>query len=122
MMRLAHADKGLSNPRAEKCSADFSWPDVLTRLFPDNTAAYVASFTRTKVRAAEHVLSGRNGLGGKALVNLLRSPVGHLVLDFIAGDSDWRAIERRRLAIAELEQELQDLELKRRELAPRRRR
>lgn len=119
MSRLAHAMAGESNRRTNKCSVDFSWPVIFQKLFPENTAAYVASFTRTNVRAAEHVLNKRNGLGGKALVNLLRSPVGRDVLDALAGDADWRAVERRRLDIAKLEEELENLERKRRELSAR---
>lgn len=114
-----------SNAATDKCSVDFFWRDFLTALFPANTAASVATFTRTSVRAAEHVLSGRNKLGGPALVNLLRSKYGAQVLDALAGDVEWRTVELRLLEIKKLEQELQDLEQRRREItraieAPRR--
>jgi hypothetical protein len=116
MTTSTHATGAVSTPAPDKCSVDFFWRDFLTALFPSNTAASVASFTRTSVRAAERVLSGRNNLGGPALVNLLRSPVGSQVLDALAGDVEWRVVERRLIEIKELENELQSLEQKRREL------
>lgn len=117
MTDFAHTAGDLSNSPSYKCDGDYFWRDVLKSLFPVNTAAYVASLTRTSVGAIEHVMRGRNGLSSRALANLLRSPVGPRVLDAIAGDAEWRSIERRRLRIAELESELQTLEQKRRELA-----
>ncbi len=117
MSAMVPAISIMSNPRRDKCADDLPWAQFFSDLFPENTAAYVASLTRTKVRAAEYVLEGRNGLGGRALANLLRSPIGPRVLNFIAGDAEWRAVEMRRLQIADLEQQLQDLELKKRELA-----
>lgn len=98
----AHAVTAESNRRTNSCSVDFFWRDLLIHLFPNNTAAYVASFTRTTVRAAEHVLSGRNGLGSIAIINLLRSPHGAEIVDAIAGDAKWRAAERTRIELAEL--------------------
>ncbi len=125
MTTFTHGASQESNTATANCSVDFFWSDLLRALFPKNTAASVASFTRTSVRAAEHVLSGRNNLGGPALVNLLRSPIGAQVIDALAGDVEWRAVERRLIEIKELELELHNLEQKRRELvraveAPRR--
>lgn len=117
MTGLIHAHSGMSNSRSDKCSADFSWNEFFKEHFPDDTAAWVASLTRTTVRAAEHMLARRNGPGRKALENLLRSSLGPKVLDAIAGEADWRALERRQLQIIELEAQLNNLELKRRELA-----
>lgn len=117
MSKTFHAALLSSNPSAYKCADDFSWRELFTSIFPDNTAAYVASLTKTSVGAAEHVLRGRNGVSGRALVNLLRSPAGPKVLDAIAGDAEWRALERRLIDIVELERELQVLQLKRSELA-----
>lgn len=102
MTRLAHLNTAAANLGADKDSVDFCWPDLLTSIFPNNTAAYVASFTRTTVRAAEHVLSGRGGMGGRAIINLLRSPHGPDIIDAIAGGAEWRTAERTRIELAEL--------------------
>lgn len=107
MTGLAHGSAALSNKRADKCSVEIDWRGLLHSLFPEKTAAHVANFARTNVRAVEHVLAGRNGPSGSALVNLLRSPVGPRVLDAVAGEAAWRAMERRLLEIAELERRVE---------------
>lgn len=105
MTELAHALGPVSNRKRYKSSHDFSWRDALKSVFPKDTAACTASFTRTSVAAAAHVMRGRNGLSGKALVNLLRSPFGDRVLDAIVGDADWRALELRLIEIAKLQKD-----------------
>lgn len=91
-----------------KCGVDFSWPVLLAKLFPEKTPAYVATFTRTSVAAVAHIMRGRNGLSGGALVNLLRSAIGPRILDAIAGDTEWRANEKRLMRIADLELQLEE--------------
>lgn len=116
MTKLAHAGTAAATSVPYKCDADFFWRDLLRAMFPDNTAAYTASFTQTSVGAAEHVLRGRNGLSGRALINLLRSPIGPKVLDAITDGAEWRACERRLIDIYELQNQLQNIEQKRRAL------
>lgn len=108
MTKACHSIVVAPNLVADNCSADFSWRDLFVGIFPDNTAAYVASFTRTGVRAVEHVLNGRGGPSCRAFINLLRSPVGPVILDSLLGDTDWRANERRLLRIADLELQLEE--------------
>lgn len=107
MTQLAHALAAESNPGADKCIDDFFWRDLLIGIFPNDTAAWTASFTKTSVAAAAHVLRGRNGLSGKALVNLLRSPVGDRILDAICADVDWRALEMRLVEISKLQKDIE---------------
>lgn len=116
MTEFAHIGGTESNRAANICSVDFSWRDFFVVHFPDNTAAYVAFFTRTSVRAAEHVLTGRNGLSARAMLHLLRSPYGAALIDALAADADWRSAERRLLDIAAREQELELLKAKTREI------
>lgn len=120
MTEFAQGGIGLSNRLSYKsphgCSANIFWRDLLLALFPEKTAFYAASYTRTSVRAVEHVLRGRNSFSGSALVNLLRSPVGPRVLDALVADVDWRAAERRLIEIESLRRELARLEQKRSDL------
>jgi len=108
MMKACHALTASPNLAPANCSDDFSWRKLFKALFPVSTAPCAASFMRTNVRAAEHVMSGRNGPSARALINLLRSSVGPQVLDAIVGEVDWRANERRLLRIADLENQLEE--------------
>lgn len=115
-MQLVHASGSPSNKSAPTWDGDFFWRDLFKNLFPENTAAYAASFAQTSVGAIDHVLRGRNGVSGRALANLLRSPAGPRVLDGVAGEADWRRIERRVLDIAARERELRELQEQHRSL------
>lgn len=119
MSDFAHAVPDRSNPPAHRGAASVPWRELFRAIFPEKTAANVAAFARTKVRAAEYVVAGESEPSTRALINLLRSPIGDRVLDALTRDVDWRSMERRRLEIAVIEQELEELERKRRELARR---
>lgn len=108
MTKACHALTAAPNLARYKCDADFSWRDLLAGIFPEKTPAYVASLTQTSVGAAAHVLRGRNGLSGRAVVNLLRSKAGRRILDAIAGDAEWRADELRLIEIANLQLQLEE--------------
>lgn len=114
----------MPNRPANLDSADFFWRDLFKELCPANTAAWIASFTRTKIRSVELVMAHpRKGPSGPSLINLLRSPIGGRVLDAVLGDTppDWRAAERRLIRLAALEQQLDDhkrqLEILRRQVS-----
>jgi hypothetical protein len=82
---------------------------MFKKISPENTAAWIASFTRTEIRSVELLMAKpQGGISGWALVNLIRAPIGGQVIDYICGDAapDWRAYELRLIRIAELEQQL----------------
>lgn len=85
----------------------------------DKPPADLADYAGIGVRAAELLLQGRaKSLSGPALTRLLRSRIGDRVLDLILGEQPpaWRAAELRLMGVAELEKQLEELELKRRRL------
>lgn len=116
MSKASQTMAAVSNLGANRGAVDLSWRGLFRGIFPENTAANVATFARTGVRAAEYVVAGESQPSTRALINLLRSPIGAQVLDVLAGDADWRAVERRLLEIHELELELKNLEQKKRHL------
>jgi hypothetical protein len=108
MTKTCHALIAAPNLVPNKCSVDFSWRELLLGIFPEKTAAYVATFTHTSVAAVAHIMRGRNGPSGPALMNLLRSKIGPRILDAIVGDVDWRADELRLIELAKLQLQLEE--------------
>lgn len=74
-------------------------------LFGDKLAAEIACRSGTSVRAAEHVIYGRNGFSFSAGVNLIRSDIGDMVVDALMCDPvpSWYAQQKLVLDIAEAE-------------------
>jgi hypothetical protein len=110
MTEVAHTITAESNLDANKCDPKKFWRDFFRQMFPEKTDASAACMTGTSVSAARQMLRGRNGISSSALINLLRSPIGDKVLDAVAGNADWRRLERRLLEIEELKTELKKRE------------
>lgn len=82
---------------------------VARTLWPSKTATNLASRAEISERAAKLWLEGRTEPGADAVVNLLRSDAGFVVLQSImqgSGTRWWREFERG-VQIAELEQRLE---------------
>lgn len=94
---------------ANRSSVEIAWGKTFKQIFPEKTAPNVASLTRTQIRAIELVIENpKRGLSGRALINLLRSPIGGKILAVILGDAppDWRTREERLIRIAQLQTEI----------------
>lgn len=83
--------------------------NVARRLWPVKTAANLAGRCEVGVRAAELWMEGRNDISADALVNLLRSDAGYVLLQELMQGADtrwWRDFERGVL-LAEFDKRIQ---------------